>query len=105
MSNYVLSKKEKEGGVALFKELDGDLNEAAKKLFEDPNEKGSTVRGRALRRFWVEKGFEYRTKVKKKSRSRLTICCCSLLSSLSRAAITPVTTRNLRGSIMAAVPK
>ena len=67
MNKYILSKKEKEGAIELFKELDGDLNEAAKKLFEDPNEKGSTVRGRALRKFWVEKGFEYRTKVKKKS--------------------------------------
>ena len=66
-NNHVLSKDEKERGVQLFKELDGDLNEAAKKLFDDPNEKGSTVRGRALRKFWVEKGFEYRTKVKKKS--------------------------------------
>ena len=67
MSNYVLSKQEKESGIELFKELDGDLNEAAKRLFDDPNEKGSTIRGRALRKFWVEKGFEYRTKVKKKS--------------------------------------
>ena len=32
MSNYVLSKQEKETGIELFKELDGDLNEAAKKL-------------------------------------------------------------------------
>ena len=67
MSNYVLSKHEKDTGIELFKELGGDLNEAAKKLFDDPNEKGSTIRGRALRKFWVEKGFEYRTKVKKKS--------------------------------------
>ena len=62
MNKYILSKKEKERAIELFKELDGDLNEAAKKLFEDPNEKGSTIRGRALRKFWVEKGFEYRTK-------------------------------------------
>ncbi len=67
MSNFILSKQEKESGIELFKELDGDLNEAAKRLFDDPNEKGSTIRGRALRKFWVEKGFEYRTKVKKKS--------------------------------------
>ena len=67
MNKYILSKKEKERAIELFKELDGDLNEAAKKLFEDPNEKGSTIRGRVLRKFWVEKGFEYRTKVKKKS--------------------------------------
>jgi len=66
MNRYILSKKEKERAIELFKELDGDLNEAAKKLFDDPNEKGSTIRGRALRKFWVEKGFEYRTKVKKK---------------------------------------
>ena len=57
MNKYILSKKEKERAIELFKELDGDLNEAAKKLFEDPNEKGSTIRGRALRKFWVEKGF------------------------------------------------
>jgi hypothetical protein len=67
MNNYILSQDEKKKGVDLFKELDGDLNEATKKLFDDPNEKGSTVRGRALRKFWVEKGFEYRTKVKKKA--------------------------------------
>ena len=67
MNKNILSKKEKEKAIELFKELDGDLNEAAKKLFDDPNEKGSTVRGRSLRKFWVEKGFEYRTKVKKKS--------------------------------------
>ena len=51
MSNFVLSKQEKEIGIELFKELDGDLNEAAKRLFDDPNEKGSTIRGRALRKF------------------------------------------------------
>ena len=67
MNNYFLTKEEKGQALQLFKELDGDLNEATKKLFEDPNEKGSTIRGRALRKFWVEKGFEYRTKVKKKS--------------------------------------
>ena len=54
MRNYILSKQEKERGIELFRELDGDLNEATKKLFDDPNEKGSTVRGRALRKFWVE---------------------------------------------------
>jgi hypothetical protein len=66
MSSHGLSKEEQEKAIALFKELDGDLNEAAKKLFNDPNEKGSTIRGRSLRKFWVEKGFEYKTKVKKK---------------------------------------
>ena len=67
MSNYVLTKQEKVTAIELFKELDGDLSEACVKLFDDPNEKGSTIRGRALRKFWVEKGFEYRTKVKKKT--------------------------------------
>jgi len=50
MNKYILSKKEKEGAIELFKELDGDLNEAAKRLFEDPNERVSTIRGRALRK-------------------------------------------------------
>ena len=33
MNKYILSKEEKGRGVELFKELDGDLNEATKKLF------------------------------------------------------------------------
>ena len=51
----------------MFEELDGDLSNATKKLFNDENEKGSTVRGRALRKYWVEKGLSYKTKVKKRS--------------------------------------
>jgi hypothetical protein len=66
MKEYVLTKEEKERSLSLFEELDGDLNEATKKLFKDEKEKGSIVRGRALRKFWVEKGLSYRTKVKKR---------------------------------------
>jgi hypothetical protein len=66
MKDYVLTKEEKERSLQLFEELDGDLSGATKKLFNDDNEKGSTVRGRALRKYWVEKGLSYRTKVKKR---------------------------------------
>lgn len=66
MREYVLTNKEKESSLKLFEELDGDLSECTKKLFDDPNEKGSTVRGRALRKYWVDKGLSYRTKVKKR---------------------------------------
>jgi len=66
MKEYVLTKEEKEKSLELFKELDGDLSEATKQLFNDPNEKGSTVRGRSLRKYWVEQGLSYRTKVKKR---------------------------------------
>ena len=66
MKEYVLTTEEKEKSLKLFEELDGDLSECTKKLFDDPNEKGSTVRGRALRKYWVEKGLSYRTKVKKR---------------------------------------
>ena len=65
MKEYSLSKEEKEKSLQLFEELNGDLSAATKKLFDDENEKGSTVRGRALRKYWVEKGLSYRTKVKK----------------------------------------
>ena len=67
MKEYVLTAEEKGASLKLFDELDGDLNEATKQLFKDTNEKGSTVRGRALRKFWVEKGLSYRTKVKKRA--------------------------------------
>lgn len=67
MKEYVLTKEQKEKSLDLFQELDGDLSEAVKKLFDDPAEKGSTQRGRAVRNYWVEKGLNYRTKVKKKS--------------------------------------
>jgi len=66
MKEYALSKEEKQRSLQLFEELDGDLSNATKKLFNDENEKGSTVRGRALRKYWVEKGLSYRTKVKKR---------------------------------------
>ena len=66
MKEYALSKEEKERSLKLFDELQGDLSAATKKLFNDDNEKGSTVRGRALRKYWVEKGLSYRTKVKKR---------------------------------------
>ena len=66
MKEYSLSKEEKEKSLQLFEELNGDLSAATKKLFDDENEKGSTVRGRALRKYWVEKGLSYRTKVKKR---------------------------------------
>jgi hypothetical protein len=67
MKEHVLTKEEKDTSLQLFEELDGDLNETTKKLFNDNNEKGSTIRGRALRKFWVEKGLSYRTKVKKRA--------------------------------------
>jgi len=67
MKEYVLTKEEKDTSLKLFEELNGDLNETTKKLFKDTNEKGSTIRGRALRKFWVEKGLSYRTKVKKRA--------------------------------------
>lgn len=66
MKEYALSKEEKERSLKLFDELQGDLSAATKKLFNDDNEKGSTIRGRALRKYWVEKGLSYRTKVKKR---------------------------------------
>ena len=66
MKQYTLTDEEKKRSLELFQELDGDLSEATKKLFKDENEKGSTVRGRALRKYWVEKGLSYRTKVKKR---------------------------------------
>jgi hypothetical protein len=66
MKEYVLKPEEKERSLQLFEELDGDLSDATKKLFDDENEKGSTVRGRALRKYWIEKGFSYKTKVKKR---------------------------------------
>jgi hypothetical protein len=67
MKEYVLTKEEKERSLGLFVELEGDLNEATKQLFDDDNEKGSTIRGRALRTFWVDRGLNYRTKVKKRA--------------------------------------
>ena len=42
MKEYVLTKEEKERSLGLFVELEGDLNEATKQLFDDDNEKGST---------------------------------------------------------------
>jgi len=67
MKEYTLTKEEKDASLKLFEDLEGDLNKATKKLFKDSDEKGSTIRGRALRKFWVEKGLSYRTKVKKRA--------------------------------------
>jgi hypothetical protein len=66
MKEYTLKPEEKEKSLKLFEELDGDLSAVTKKLFNDENEKGSTVRGRALRKYWIEKGLSYKTKVKKR---------------------------------------
>lgn len=66
MKEYILTPAEKEKSLKLFESLEGDLSECTKQLFEDPNEKGSTVRGRALRKYWVQRGLSYRTKVKKR---------------------------------------
>ena len=66
MKEYTLKPEEKEKSLQLFEELDGDLSAVTKKLFNDENEKGSTVRGRALRKYWIEKGLSYKTKVKKR---------------------------------------
>ena len=66
MKEYILKPEEKERSLQLFEELDGDLSGVTKKLFNDENEKGSTVRGRALRKYWIEEGLSYKTKVKKR---------------------------------------
>ena len=39
MKEYVLTTEEKEKSLKLFEELDGDLSECTKKLFDDPNER------------------------------------------------------------------
>lgn len=61
---YVLSKEEKSKSLELFKKHDGNLLLSIRELFNDPKERGTTSKGRAVREFWIEKGLSYRTKVR-----------------------------------------
>ena len=61
---YVLSKEEKSKSLELFKKHDGNLLLCIRELFNNPKERGTTSKGRAVREFWIEKGLSYRTKVR-----------------------------------------
>ena len=65
-SYYELSDDEKQQSLDLFKQHNGNLIKVIRKLWNDPTEKGTTARGRAIREFWIEKGLKYRTKVKER---------------------------------------
>ena len=65
-SYYELSDEEKQQSLDLFKKHNGNLIKVIRELWNDPTEKGTTARGRAIREFWIEKGLKYRTKVKEK---------------------------------------
>ncbi len=65
-SHYRLSKEEKQKSLDLFKKHDGNLIKVIRELWNSPDEKGTTSRGRAIREFWIEQGLKYRTKVKEK---------------------------------------
>ena len=65
-SHYQLSEEEKQRSLDLFKKHDGNLIKVIRELWNSPNEKGTTSRGRAIREFWIERGLKYRTKVKER---------------------------------------
>lgn len=65
-SHYQLSEEEKQKSLDLFKKHDGNLIKVIRELWNSPNEKGTTSRGRAIREFWIERGLKYRTKVKER---------------------------------------
>jgi len=65
-SYYELSDDEKQRSLELFKEHNGNLIKVIRELWNDPTEKGTTARGRAIREFWIQRGLKYRTKVKER---------------------------------------
>ena len=65
-SHYQLSEEEKQRSLDLFKKHDGNLIKVIRELWNSPDEKGTTSRGRAIREFWIERGLKYRTKVKER---------------------------------------
>ena len=65
-SHYQLSEEEKQRSLDLFKKHDGNLIKVIRELWNSPDEKGTTSRGRAIREFWIEQGLKYRTKVKER---------------------------------------
>ena len=60
---YELTKDQQDKALKLFKQFDGDLHQIVKLVFQDNDEKGSTVRGRALRSFYSNLGMKYNPKV------------------------------------------
>jgi hypothetical protein len=66
-SHYQLSEEEKQRSLDLFKKHDGNLIKVIRELWNSPDEKGTTSRGRAIREFWIEQGLKYRTKVKERN--------------------------------------
>lgn len=60
-TSYQLTEEEKEQSLKLFKEFNGNLIQVVREISGDPNAKGTHSIGRAIRDFWIEKGFKYRT--------------------------------------------
>jgi hypothetical protein len=72
-SHYQLSEEEKQRILDLFKKHDGNLIKVIRELWNSPDEKGTTSRGRAIREFWIEQGLKYRTKVKERKQKTSTL--------------------------------
>jgi hypothetical protein len=59
---YTLTETEKHDAAQFFNEFDGDLLQIVQHVFSDMGEKGSSVKGRALRKYLAEEGLKYSPK-------------------------------------------
>jgi hypothetical protein len=75
-THYQLSEAEKAKAIELYNKHSGSLNDVIRALFNDPNEKGTSERGRAVRSLFIEQGLKYATtgnyKVRKKKKNKAT---------------------------------
>jgi len=62
-TSYQLSDAQKQRSLDLFKQHEGSLLHVVREIARDPDAKGSSAVGRAIREFWIEQGLRYRTKI------------------------------------------
>lgn len=67
-THYKLSDQERAKAIELYNKHNGSLNDIIRELFNDPTEKGTSERGRAVRSLMIEEGLKYTTTGNYKSR-------------------------------------
>jgi hypothetical protein len=60
-THYRLSEIEMAKAIELYNKYDGSLNDIIRELFNDPTEKGTSERGRAVRALMIKEGLKYTT--------------------------------------------
>lgn len=69
-THYELTEAERAKAIELYNKYNGSLNDVVKALFNDPTEKGTSERGRAVRSLFIEQGLKYATTGNYKIRKR-----------------------------------